>query len=219
MTLPSLIAFGALAPWPASDRLDQLRSALQHQKCLKPLFKCLQELPLLWRALSNQDPGLNSIAGEAAANNLAQWITRTGVTQIVEDKSNVTRMPLTTMAQIVDYISYLQQFDEPLGHDSVMRSVAAGGGVQGFCIGLLSALAVTSAKTIEDVGRFAADSVRLAFCVGAFVDLDRYRNGGDSTASTLALRWKSPTTLEDVQRLLSRYADVSVVINFISRLN
>ena len=214
MALPSLIAFGALAPWPASDRLDQLRNALLHQKCLKPIVKAFQELPLLWRALSDQDPSLNSIAGEAAADHLAQWITGAGVAQIFVDKGNITRMPLTTTAQIADYISYLRQGDEPLGHESVMKSVAAGGGVQGFCIGLLSALAVASGKTEDDVGRVAADSVRLAFCVGAYVDLDRHRNGGDSKASTLAIRWKSPTMLEDIQRLLSKYPDVSAAIKF-----
>ncbi len=212
MPLPSLIAFGALAPWPASDRLDQLQNALQHQKFLIPVVKAFQELPLLWRALSRQDPSLNSIAGEAAADNLAQWITGAAITQIEENKGNITRMPLTTAAQIADYTSYLRHRDEPLDHDLVMKSVAAGGGVQGFCIGLLSALAVASGKTEDDVGRFAADSVRLAFCIGAYVDLDGHFNGGDSKASTLAIRWKSPTMLEDIERLLSRHPDVSVFI-------
>ena len=214
MTLPSLIAFGALAPWPASDRLDQLRNILQQQRCLEPIVKAFQELPLLWRALSTQDPSLNSIAGEAAADQLAQWMTKAGVAPIIEDKGNITRMPLTTTAQIADYISFLRQGEEPLRHESVMKSVAAGGGVQGFCIGLLSALAVASGKTEDDVGKLAADSVRLAFCVGAYVDLDRHRNGGDSNASTLAVRWKSPTTLEEIQGLLSRHPDVSVMIKF-----
>ena len=214
MALPSLIAFGAIAPWPASDRLDQLRDALQHQKCLKPIVNAFQELPLLWRALSNQDPSLNSIAGEAAANHLAQWITGTSVALVVEDIGNITRMPFTTMAQIADYVSYLRQWDNPLGHESVMKSVATGGGIQGFCIGLLSALAVASGKTEDEVGKFAADSVRLAFCVGAYVDLDRHHNGGESKALTLAVRWKSPTMLEDIQRLLSKHPDVSVLIKF-----
>nr|AGI60156.1 type I polyketide synthase PKS4 [Dolichousnea longissima] len=153
MTLPSLIAFGALAPWPVSDRLDQLQNTLRHQKCLIPIVKAFQELPLLWRALSDQDPSLNSIAGEAAAVHLAQWISGTGFAEIAENKGNVTRMPLTTMAQIADYISYLRQGGEPLGHESVRESVAAGGGIQGFCIGLLSALAVASGKTEDEVGR------------------------------------------------------------------
>ena len=214
MALPSLIAFGALAPWPASDRLDQLRNALQHHNSLKPITKAIQELPLLWKALSNQDQSLHSIAGEAAADQLAQWISGAGTAQLVDDKGNVTRMPLTTIAQIAQYVSYLCQYEEPLRHESIIKSAAIGGGIQGFCIGLLSALAVASGKTEDDVGNFAAMSVRLAFCVGAYVDLDGHRNGGDSKASTIAVRWKTPTTLEDIQRLLSRHPDVSLIIIF-----
>ena len=211
MALPSLIAFGALAPWPASDRLDLLRNALQRHSSLKPIIQVIQELPLLWKALSDQDQSLHSIAGEAAADQLARWINGAGPTQTVDDKGNVIRMPLTTITQIVQYVSYLCQYDELLRHESIKRNAAVGGGFQGFCIGLLSALAVASGKTEDDVGNFAAASVRLAFCVGAYVDLDQHRNGGDSKASTLAVRWKTPTTLEDIQRLLSKHPDVGLI--------
>ena len=214
MALPSLIAFGALAPYPESDRLDQLRNALQQHNSLKPIIKAIQELPSLWKALSTQDQSLHSIDGKAAADQLAQWINGADTAHIVDDKGNVTRMPFTTIAQIAQYVSYLRQNDEPLRHESIRKSAALGGGIQGFCIGILSALAVASGKTEDDVGNFAAMSVRLAFCVGAYVDLDRHRNGGDSKASTLAVRWKTPTTLEDIQRLLSRHPDVSFNIKF-----
>lgn len=212
MALPSLVAFGAIAPWPASDRLDQLRDALQHQHPLKPIFKAVQELPLLWKTLSNKDPSLHSIEGEAAADQLAQWVDGAGTAQVVDDKSNITKMPLTTITHIVQYFNYLRQRDETFGHKSVTESVALGGGIQGFCIGLLSALAVASGKTEDDVGNFAAVSVRLAFCVGAYVDLDQHRNCGNSKALTFAVRWKTGTKLEDIQRLLSRHQDVSFVV-------
>ena len=214
MALPSLIAFGALAPCPESDRLDQLRKALQHHNSLKPIREAIQELPFLWKALSTQDHSLHSINGKAAADQLAQWIDGADTAQMVVDKGNVTRMPFTTIAQIAQYVSYLHQNDEPLRHESIRKSAVVGGGIQGFCIGLLSALAVASGKTEDDVGNFAAMSVQLAFCVGAYVDLDRHRNGGDSEASTLAVRWKTPTTLEDIQRLLSKHPDVSPIIKF-----
>ena len=213
MAIPSLIAFGALAPWPASDQLDQLRYALYYHNSLKPIIKAIQQLPLLWKALSTQDQSLHGIAGEAAADQLAQWLNGDVTAQTIDDEGNVTRMPLTTITQIAQYVSYLHQYDEPLCHESIIKSTAASGGIQGFCIGLLSALAIASGKTEDDVGNFAAMSVRLAFCVGAYVDLDRHRNGGDSKASTLAVRWKTPTTLEDIQRLLSRHPDVSLFLN------
>ena len=119
-------------------------------------------------------------------------------------------MPLTIISHITQYISYLRQFGEPLTHESIIKGVAVGGGIQGFCIGLLSALAVASAKTEDDVGYFAAIAFRLAFCIGAYVDFDQ-RQGGNAKASTLALRWKASTTLEDIELLLSRYPDVSLL--------
>lgn len=211
MALPSLIAFGALAPWPVPDRLTQLRYTLQQLKSMKPIVKAIQELPLLWKALSDQDPSLHSIAGEAAAEQLGQWLSGAGTAHNLDDRGNTTRMPLTTIAQIAQYVNYLRQSDEPLSHESIKESVVVGGGIQGFCIGLLSALAVASGKTEDDVGTCAANSVRLAFCVGAYVDLDQHRNSGDSKSSTLAVRWKAPTSLDDVQRLVSRHPGVSLI--------
>jgi len=214
MELPSLIAFGALAPFPSPDRLNQLRIALRHHTSLKSITKAIQELPLLWKILLGSDPSLQSISGEAASSQLSQWISGAGTAQFVEAKGNTTRMPLTIISQIVQYISYLHQPDAPLSQEAVRKSVALGGGIQGFCVGLLSALAVASGKTENDIGDFAAISVKLAFCIGVYVDLDEFTNGGEYKASAVAVRWKAPTKLEDIQLLLSRYQDVSVIINF-----
>ncbi|KAL9604332.1 MAG: hypothetical protein Q9179_001888, partial [Wetmoreana sp. 5 TL-2023] len=212
MTLPSLVAFGAVAPWPGTDRLDEIRNALHQHATLEPAIAAIEELPSLWKVLSKQDPRLSCVAGGAAADQLAQWIGAAGVAQLVQDKGNVTRMPLTIMTQIAQYIGYLRQCDEPLDHKSIIESAAAGGGFQGFCIGLLSALAVASGKTEDDVGIFAAASMRLAFCVSAYVDLDRHCIGDDCQVSNLAVRWKAPTTLEDIQSLLSKHPDTYIAV-------
>lgn len=213
MALPSLIAFGAVSPWPGAEKLGLLRDALMQLEALKPVIKALEELPSLWTELSKRDHSLNSIPGEAAAEHLAQWAAGKRSPELVEEKGNTMRMSLTITAQIMYYVRYLHQHDEPLHHESLLERAAACGGVQGFCIGLLNALAVASAKTEAEVGEFAAVSVRLAFCIGAYVDLDRSRNEGASKASTLAVRWKTPMTLEDIQNLLSKHPDVSFVVN------
>jgi hypothetical protein len=205
-----MIAFGAIAPWPTPSRLEQLRCTLQHQPSLKPVVEAIQELPLLWKELSKHDPSLHSIAGEAAADQLAQWMNGIDICEMVDNQSNVVRMPLTIVSQITQYIDYVSQLGSLSGHESTTKNVAAGGGIQGFCIGLLSALAVASGQTEYDVGKFATFSLRLAFCAGAYVDLDQHHNSGDLKSSTLAVRWKDPVTLDDIQNLLSRHQDVSI---------
>lgn len=209
MALPSLIAFGAIAQWPACDRLDQIRSTLRSQPSLAPVKNAIQELPSVWQALAQQDQSLDS-AGETAAEQLSRWVSGAIPSRDLQDRGNVTRMPLTAISQLVHYISYLRQGEEP--HEAVLKSVASGGGIQGFCIGLLSALAIASAKTEAEIGRFAAYSVQLAFCVGTYVDLDQNRSGDESKATTLAVRWKAPTTLQDVQRLLDKHQDTYIAV-------
>ena len=207
--VPSLIAFGSLAPWPAPDRLQQLRNALRQQASLRPVIEAICDLSSLWRALETREPSLNAVGGKVAAENLVEWITGVNGVQIGNEKRNIMTIPMTIIAQIVQYFSYLQQSDRIKSHSSILESVAAGGGIQGFCAGLLSALAVASGKTEEEVGKFAATSVRLAFCIGAYIDLEQGKNGGDLKASTIAVRWKMPTTLESIQRVLLNHPDVS----------
>jgi hypothetical protein len=207
MATPGLIAFGAISQRPASDRLDEIRTVLQQQPSLASICHTLQGLKSLWKTLVNQDPALEGVNGLVTATQLSEWITGTISSKELQDNGSLTRMPLTILAHISQYIAYIRQAEE--SHEAIIESVALGGGVQGFCIGLLSALAVASAETENDIGSLAATSVRLAFCVGAYFDLDCLRHGQNSQTTSIAVHWKAPTTLEDVENLVGKYPNVS----------
>jgi len=207
MATPGLIAFGTISQRPASDRLDEIRTVLQQQPSLAPICHTLQGLKSLWKTLVNQDPALESVNGLVTATQLSEWITGTISSKELQDNGSLTRMPLTILAHISQYIAYIRQAEE--SHEAIIESVALGGGVQGFCVGLLSALAVASAETENDIGSLAATSVRLAFCVGAYFDLDCLRHGQNSQTTSIAVHWKAPTTLEDVENLIGKYPNVS----------
>ncbi|OCL03381.1 hypothetical protein AOQ84DRAFT_392308 [Glonium stellatum] len=209
--VPSLIAFGSLASWPAPDQVQQLRNALRQQTSLRPIVEAIHDLASLWEALAASEPSLDVVDGKLAADQLAQWIAGVNGVQIVNEKRNVLTMPMTVVAQMVQYFSYLQQPGGVIGHRSILESVAAGGGIQGFCAGLLSALAVASGVSVEEVGRSAATSLRLAFCIGAYIDRDQSLEGSSKT-STLAVRWKPPTTLQDIQSVLLNYPDTYIAV-------
>jgi hypothetical protein len=209
-TLPSLIALGSLAPWPTQDQLRELRMQLQRNILFEPITAATRDLASLWDCLADRDSSLGAVAGKDAAEKLAELVTSTGTVEDPSEKrKNIMTMPITTISQIVQYCAYLEDSDAAGDHGSVLESVAKGGGVQGFCAGLLSALAVASGRTKEEVVALAATSIKLAFCIGAYIDLDQVRNGGKSQDSTLAVRWKAPTTFEDIQRVLLNHPSVS----------
>jgi len=207
MATPGLIAFGAISQRPASDRLDEIRTLLQQQPSLASICHTLQGLKSLWKTLVNQDPRLESVNGLATATQLSEWITGTISSKDLQDNGNLAQIPLTILAQISQYVVYLRQGEE--SHEAIIESVALGGGVQGFWVGLLSALVVASAETENDLGSLAATSVRLAFCVGAYVDLECHLRGRNSQTKILAVRWRESTTLDDVENLIKKYSDVS----------
>jgi hypothetical protein len=54
----------------------------------------------------------------------------------------------------------------------ILDTVKTRGGIQGFCTGLLTALAVASSPDEETLVEVACQFVRLAACIGAYIDLD-----------------------------------------------
>ncbi|KAI1444132.1 hypothetical protein F5Y02DRAFT_428086 [Annulohypoxylon stygium] len=121
-------------------------------------------------------------------------------------------LPITVVIHTIQYLKYLESTEVPGDHSSLLRSVSAGGGIQGFCAGLLSALAVASGTTKEEVAELAATSVNLAFCIGAYVDLDQMKHGDISRSSNLAIRLKAPMTQDDIQKMLLDYTDAYIAV-------
>ncbi|EXJ91405.1 hypothetical protein A1O1_04517 [Capronia coronata CBS 617.96] len=211
--LPSLIAFGSLNILPAEHQLQELRTVLQHQIWLKPVSEAIYDLPVLWRALAAKETRLDTVVGKSCADQLAEWLSGGVVIQESFRKQNAMTMTITVISQVVQYFTYLQQSDRPIDHSSVLKSVTAGGGIQGFCAGLLTALAVASGQTEGGVGKFAAVSIRLAFCIGTYVDLDQGLTGESSKYSTLAVRCKAPATVESIERLLNIHPNTYIAVD------
>jgi hypothetical protein len=102
---------------------------------------------------------------------------------------NVYALPVTIVLQITQYIRYLGGLRLKNPHRSVLKGLGDGG-AQGFCVGLLGALTVSSSQTETDVADVAGISLRLAVCIGAYVDKDgEFGDAADSNAC-VALRWR-----------------------------
>lgn len=207
MTTPGLISFGTVSQRPAPDQLDEVRTLLQQQSYLAPICHTLQGLKKLWETLISQNASLESINGPYTATQLSEWITGAISSKQLENNGSLLQMPLTILVHIAQYIVYLRHGEE--SHEAIIDSTALGG-VQGFGIGILSALAIASAKTENDLGRLGATSIKFAFCIGAYVDLDyRRRCGQNGRTRTLSVRWKTPTTFADVETLVNKHSEVS----------
>ncbi|POR36056.1 Polyketide synthase [Tolypocladium paradoxum] len=174
---PSLLICGSVIPkQPDVAYLSRLRSSLIHDPSLADLRDGVAELPDLWSLLVEKEPSLDCVGVAPFLQSLAEWMTRSNSSALptAERTSRNTRLAvLTVLAHIVEYMTYLQSHEvgEENEHASSLEGVRDGG-IQGLCIGLLSAIALACSQNKTEVARHGAIAVRLALCVGAFVDLD-----------------------------------------------
>jgi hypothetical protein len=202
------VTFGSLTATPSVAQLQQIHGSLSEIGHLKPIVEAVRELPTLWERLCARDPELRLLRGDLAANKLVEWVSRGSLYLVSQSEDvNTVTMPVTIVGHLCHYLSYLSNNpSDSISHAEVRQRVTdTGGGIQGFCAGLLSALAVAGARDEDQIGTLGAISIRVAFAIGVYIDVDRIKNG---ETGCLALRWKSPETLMSIQTAIARYDGV-----------
>lgn len=211
MPLPSLLVFGSQTTTRNVEYLSQLRECLLLDPRLLPFVKAIQGLVDLWQELSTKDTRLEKASGLESARFLQQLIDGEQAPPNLGEWPNTVTLPLTVIIHLVQYIYYFDN-DESYPSQSRIIESTARGGIQGFCAGLLTAIAVACSNSEEEVTEFGATALRLALCIGAYVDLHLL-----TKAETVALvvRWRSSTGHVRVREILKGYqnAYVSVVMD------
>jgi hypothetical protein len=203
------LAFGPEERVPSAGTLTQLKHILREDSAFAAITACLRQLPDIWQIIIQTDPKSQSTRGERRAAILPRLL--------LDDEehendlcANQVIMPMTVLVHMVQYRQFLQQ-NLHSGHKSVMQSVAAGG-VQGFCAGLLSAFAVCSMSSEEDFDACATYAIKLAMCVGAYVDLTESLE--DLEMASAVLRWSTTDGRDRANEVVAHYQSVSLVTPF-----
>ncbi|KAI1140804.1 BcPKS19, polyketide synthase [Hypoxylon sp. FL0543] len=172
--LPSLLVFGPQSGFPPDGVLEDLRQELITNPHLSALANAVDELPQFWKSLVDFDSDLLVVPGASYLEQLRQWVREGGPFPHRQGRTaNVYTLPVTVLFQISQYARYLRHLGEG-SHRRVLESVRDAG-IQGFCVGFISAAVVASSETESDLGANAAAALRLATAVGGYVDLDGTR--------------------------------------------
>ncbi|KAL3490078.1 hypothetical protein BJX62DRAFT_226168 [Aspergillus germanicus] len=160
---------------------------------------------------------------------------------------NVLLAPLTVMIHIAQYSQYLDRLSRDLGlmgagadaeadaHVYIREAFATAAHAhtldtstasqfQGLCIGTLSATAMQSSTTRAELGQNAAAAVRLAMCIGAYIDAERglvmSGSNSDSNSSPFSdsdmvcfiARWGVESVRENLEAVLSQYPEAYISV-------
>ncbi|RMD39763.1 hypothetical protein DV735_g5370, partial [Chaetothyriales sp. CBS 134920] len=208
---PELLVFGSQTPWPTDGQLDALREKLLGSPLAEGLLKAIENLEQFSSDLTASYDELKTTKCDEVAQAYQAWLKGAALNPLQTPAPNSLLTSLTLLVQFLQYINFLDSQNDPHAHEHILKSTEKGG-IQGFCSGLLSAIAVSSSKSASDLGESAAKSFRLAFAIGAAVDLDAQDNELGA-ASCIAVRWKTDQARDSLKKLLERVsgAYVSVV--------
>ena len=205
-----LIVFGPQTSCPSKDFLAEIRKYLLLEPRLGTFVEALKNLPSLWDLLVRHDKSLKAVSGRETLERLGDWIQHGELPDGIVAESNLFGMPLTIVIHIVQYFHYL---DGNVSHTELIEDVSTAG-VQGFCIGLLSAVAVGGARQEAEISALAAVALRLAACIGAYIDLHRAYTADSFDTVSLAVRWKSSTSHNLLLEVLQTYPEVSNLTSY-----
>ena len=200
----SVAVFCPQSKAPEEKYLNQLHSYAHHNEHLKSLLERLLDLQDVWAVLAKERESIADLGqGPRYVQDLSEWMTTGKSSQIANRMSGILSLPLLVIIQICQYFQYLEL--NRLSHSQLMAQLRAGGGIQGYCGGLLPAIAIASSHDEAEVVENAAKAARIALAIGIYGEL-----GDDESvpgATTIVVRTKRAGQGDE---LIERFPGVSI---------
>lgn len=201
--LPSMAVFSPQSKAPQEAYLDEIRSYLCGKAELRPLLDAIDDLPKTWSIFAGYNADIAALSqGKRYTQALSDWARNGNSSSIANVKSGILSLPLLTIIQVVQYFQFLEI--KRLRHEDLIKRLQERGGVQGYCGGLMPAIAIACSSSELEVAANASKAIRIALGVGAYGEL------GDDEAivgpTTIVVRLKNPGQGKEI---IEDFPDVS----------
>lgn len=204
----TVLLFGPQALSFQQDVFYQLKSTIAEDVDHRWILDVLAELPSLLKTLSGKFPKLHAIPGVELLEGLNDWFKSAKAPPASFHLPNILLSPLVVLTQLTQYSKYLTLVHPKPAHgQNLYSSHSHETETVGFCTGILSALAVSSAGNQAQFQQYGAVAVRLAAIIGALVDAQDVldRNGESKSFATV---WNSSEKKMEMTRILQHFPEV-----------
>ena len=188
--LPSALFFNPQSKPFTADYLADIRLYIHSRPELQPLLRTIEALSETWELISKQCdefPSLNQ--GPSSTQVLSAWLTGQDDAQVISHAmSGCLTLPLLTIVQSCQYLQFLQV--KEIKHEQMLEVLSKGGGVHGYCAGLLPAIAVAISLNEEQLIENVCKSLRIAFAIGAYADIGDDDTSDQPTNMVLRLKYE-----------------------------
>jgi hypothetical protein len=208
MSMTQLLLCGPQSCLPSEQ--SALRQLLLRRTSLcTALSSGARALPSLLRLLAAFDASLHRVSA-SSVDFLLQWIEHGTLSLPVDTLPNVVALPFAVLLQVALFLQHLDKDDALEDYSQTIQSLQQYG-VQGFCTGFLTASAIGFSENEEQLAEYTVTSLRLAVCIGAYIDQNALYAEPANSACTLSVRWREGEfSRSQVEGLLASYPHVRV---------
>ncbi|KAB8291846.1 hypothetical protein EYC80_006628 [Monilinia laxa] len=134
---------------------------------------------------------------------MSEWM-KTGESEpIANAMSGILSLPLLVIIQIGQYFQFLEL--NGIKHFEFLGQLRIGGGIQGYCGGLLPAMAIACSKDETELAKYASVVMRIALGIGAYGELGDDENIPGPT--TIVIRLK---TIGQGEEIVKKFPGVHI---------
>ncbi|KAL2067491.1 hypothetical protein VTL71DRAFT_1916 [Oculimacula yallundae] len=209
--VPSLVLCGPQVNLPSSKYLSQIRQSLLNHGFLHEFLAAIDDLPRLWGILIEYEPQLSSVPGLECIEAIKTWLSEGVALNPPREALNVFFTPLTVIFHIVEYMTFIQTNGEGITHSSILET-AKSAGIQGFCTGFLTAAALSLSEDEDDICTFGGVALRLALCIGAFIDLAGPFSRSTLETSCLSVRLRDLEKRNIINEIVAKHTNAYVSV-------
>ncbi|KAI1752885.1 putative polyketide synthase [Xylaria castorea] len=206
MTATKLLFFGPKSSSCDWAYLNHVRLRVLDDSRNQWILQQVRELGTLLQSIQEQITILNLAECQTWLQFLLRWF-QTGDAEGVQvsELPNVVTVSLVVIGQLTEYTWYSGQVrddDDELGQN--VLELESDTETAGFCIGMLSAIAIACSSTWAQLHLNGSAAIRLAMVIGAIVDVQEAE--GKKSVS-LSVLWKSTNELSALEQILETTPD------------
>lgn len=181
----------------SEDYLTRLQFFLSENHLGRTLLDEVGDLHTAWEIFAKARNDIEELSeGSRYVDMLQDWARHGVSAPIAEARSAIVSLPLLVILQIGQYLRYLESHS--LSHLEFLAEVHDVGGLQRYCGGLPSAIAIACASSETELVKNAAKAIRVVLGIGAYATVADEKK--DPGPTTLAVRIRHEGQGEDLVR-------------------
>ncbi|KUI52981.1 Conidial yellow pigment biosynthesis polyketide synthase [Cytospora mali] len=192
--------------------LSELHLTITSNPDLNFLPEAIAGLESLWPTIVTAHSRLKNVHGEQSLHNLGQFLKNgelANLTQTGGRHDNILLDVVTVLSHVVDFwcLATTKIQNALFTRLKSAKSSHRLHSIQGFCLGFLTAAAVSSARTKAEFATNVTTVLRITVCIGALVEADVMELEKTGTqAASLSVGWSSNGDYDALNNVLSMYS-------------